>query len=387
MKTDVNEHMKRHGKDATLKHIDAAKEEPRKQQANGPDHSADKGQTERRIHFTKFGAIRLSTMTRYIVKGILPTSGIVVVWGPPKCGKSFWVFDVTAHVAAGWSYRGRRVKQCAVVYFALEGQLGFEARKEAFSKEHNVNDLPFYLSTDRIVLPRDGNAIITSIKQNFPDVTPGIVVLDTLNRSISGSENDPGDMGAYVRAADLIRETFGCLVIIIHHCGVEGQRPRGHTALTGADDAQVAVRRDDNKNIVATVEHMKDGPAGAEVVSFLEHITVGTDDDGEPITSCVVRDAAMEAAPKKSGPITKADRAFRELFNLINDGEIAKRPEDKHVPVAVTCVPHAKWKERLEKRHIINPEGNPRQEFQRIRVTLENDGRIGTWEKISWPVT
>jgi len=360
---------------------------PPKQQANGQDHDADKGQTGRRIHFTKFADIKLSTTTRYIVKGILPSSGIVVVWGPPKCGKSFWVFDVTAHTAAGWPYRGHRVKQCAVVYFALEGQLGFEAGKEAFSKAHSVDDLSFYLSTDRIVLPRDGPAIIASIKQNFPEVKPGIVVLDTLNRSISGSENDPGDMGAYVRAADLIRETLGCLVIIIHHCGIEEKRPRGHTSLTCADDAQIAVRRDANGNIVATVEYMKDGPTGAEIVSFLENIVVGTDDDGEPITSCVVRETTMEAAPKKSGGITKADRALKVLFDLINDGETVPRPDDKHVPVAVTCVTHAKWKERLEKRAIINPEGNPRQEFQRIRVTLENNGHIGTWEKLSWPVT
>ena len=50
------------------------------------------------------------------------------------------------------------------VYFALEGQLGFEARVEAFRKAHEVSDIPFYLSTDRIVLPQDGEAVVASIK-------------------------------------------------------------------------------------------------------------------------------------------------------------------------------------------------------------------------------
>lgn len=47
---------------------------------------------------------------------------------------------------------------------------------------HGASDIPFYLSADRIVLPKDGEAIIRSIMEQFPDVHPGIVVLDTLNR-------------------------------------------------------------------------------------------------------------------------------------------------------------------------------------------------------------
>jgi RecA-family ATPase len=41
-----------------------------------------------------------------------------------------------------------------------------------------------------------------------------------LNRSLNGSENDPKDMGNFVKAADAIRERFGAAVIVIHHCGI-----------------------------------------------------------------------------------------------------------------------------------------------------------------------
>jgi hypothetical protein len=37
-----------------------------------------------------------------------------------------------------------------------------------------------YLSADRIVLPQDGAAVVQSIRQQFPGVKPGVVVLDTL---------------------------------------------------------------------------------------------------------------------------------------------------------------------------------------------------------------
>ncbi|MCC8942002.1 AAA family ATPase [Bradyrhizobium sp. Arg68] len=301
---------------------------------------------EKRLRFTSFKQIQLSTAPRYLVKGILPNVGLVVVWGPPKCGKSFYVFDMVAHVAAGWEYRGRRVKQRPVVYFALEGQEGFVARVEAFKREHAVTDIPFFLSADRIVLPQDGAAVVRSIRDEFPDVRPGIVVLDTLNRSISGSENDPDDMGQYVRAADLIRETFDCVVIVIHHCGVEGVRPRGHTSLTGAADAQIAVKRDETDNIVVTVEYMKDGPNGDVIVSTLEQVVVGRDDDGDDITSCIIHpsdgDGSQQPRAKVTGQATVALRILTDCIGC--QGEAA--PATLDLPSGTRTISEKLW--RLE---------------------------------------
>ena len=72
--------------------------------------------------------ITISTTANYTVKGVLPRVGLAVVWGPPKCGKSFWTFDLVMHVATGRPYRGRRVRQGVVVYLALEGGSGFANR-------------------------------------------------------------------------------------------------------------------------------------------------------------------------------------------------------------------------------------------------------------------
>jgi hypothetical protein len=114
------------------------------------------------------------------------------------------------------------------------------------------------------------------------------VVLDTLNRSLTGSESSDEDMTAYVRAADSVCEAFNCAVVVVHHCGIESSRPRGHTSLTGAADAQIAVKRNAAGTIEANVEFMKDGPEGDSFAGRLESVQVGLDDDGEPITSCVV---------------------------------------------------------------------------------------------------
>ena len=95
-------------------------------------------------------------------------------------------------------------------------------------------------------------------------------MIDTLNRSFNGSESSDQDMGAYIRAADQLRERFRCAVVIVHHCGLDDKRPRGHTSLAGAADAQIAVHRvATTGEIVAKVEWMKDGAAGDEIANRL----------------------------------------------------------------------------------------------------------------------
>ena len=240
-----------------------------------------------RFHLTRFRDIAITEGVAYLVKDLLPTMGLVVVWGPPKCGKSFWMFDLSMHIALGWEYRGRRVQQGPVVYLALEGGKGFTHRVEAFRRRHSVTDAPFYLITDRTDLVNDHKQLIDEITGQSSE-RPALVVIDTLNRSLAGSENSDQDMAAYIRAADVIREAFECTVAIIHHCGVSGDRPRGHTSLTGAADAQLAVKRDDEGVIRVKVEWLKDGQEGAEIASGLEKVELGTDSYGDPIVSCVV---------------------------------------------------------------------------------------------------
>src|SRR5262249_20943418 len=152
--------------------------------------------------------------------------------------------DLSMHVAFGWDYRGRRVEKGPVVYAAFEGAEGFYYRAEAFRRTHNIKDDDepwFYLLASNAKLVRDHKAMIASTDEQTADAPPTIVVLDTLNRSIDGSESIDKDMGAYLAAAEAIVDAFWSAVIIVHHSGVDASRPRGHTSLTGTAAVQIAV--------------------------------------------------------------------------------------------------------------------------------------------------
>jgi hypothetical protein len=287
---------------------------------NELDAKREPSASGRVIPIIAFSEIKLGTTRRYLVHHLIPRIGLVVVWGPPKSGKSFWAFDLAMHIALGWKYRERRTQQGTVIYCAFEGQSGIETRVEAFRQKHLAEDhdpAACYFETLTLNLVREHQALIVAIKAKLGSTIPVAVFLDTLNRSLEGSENSDEDMTAYVRAADAIRETFKCAVVIVHHCGIDGTRPRGHTSLTGACDAQLSVKRDGSENIIVEVQFMKDGRQGDRIASRLEEIVVGIDEDGEEITSCVIEPVEIKENTEAGDPrLTKNQRT---MFTILHE--------------------------------------------------------------------
>jgi hypothetical protein len=344
-------------------------------------------------HFTltRFADIEPLDGEDYCVKGFLPRSGLAVVWGPPKCGKSFWTFDLLMHVALGWSYRGRLVRQGPVVYVCLEGAQGFRKRAEAFrrTKLRNGENPPFFETTTPLSLAADHQVLIADIKRQVGEEIPAVVCIDTLNRSFAGSESRDEDMAAYIKAADAIRDAFDCLVVIVHHCGHHGERPRGHSSLMGGLDVQIGVRRDAAGNVVAELELAKDSDVGLVFVSQLEPIELGRDQEDDPITSCVVMAIdGVKASAKPPRRLSKgAQIACRALHDAIGDfGEVP--PASNHIPPKVRTVSVDKWRERALAMGLCSSDESraKRQAFQRATEALVAANVAAIWQTHAWPV-
>src|SRR5262249_41455532 len=151
-----------------------------------------------RIKLVPFDQIELGHERPYLIRKLIPRVGVTVVWGAPKSGKSFSTFDMVMHVALGWEYRGRRVVQGPVIYAAFEGQSGIKARIAAFKQHHSVTEAPFYLLPAILDLVKDHAELIEAIRTELSGALPHAIVLDTLNRSLRGSESSDEDMSAYV---------------------------------------------------------------------------------------------------------------------------------------------------------------------------------------------
>ena len=355
---------------------------------NGWDHG-----NEPRFLLRPFADIRLGSDPKYVVKGLIPRPGLTVVWGPPKCGKSFFVADMAIHVAIGWEYRGHRVQQGPVVYLALEGSAGFVARLEAFRIRFvGMIDpsavVPFHLIANRLDLVQDHVQLIRDIEAQIGSKMPVMIVIDTLNRSLTGSESSDQDMGAYIKAADALKDAFGAAVVIVHHCGVDGTRPRGHTSLGGAVDAQIAVKRDTTGIITSKVEWMKDGPEGDEIYSRLEPIEVGIDRDGDPIISCVI--VPTDSQPTNDQRLSgNARLAWDCLSDLLADSD-TRHPGGPHVPANVITVTQDAWRKLFYARNVadssdpVKVQNAKQKAFKRASAALHERGFIGLFEGIVW---
>jgi hypothetical protein len=251
---------------------------------------------------------RLGTLDDTI-EGILPESaGLFVMYSAPGQGKSFTILDWLLSIAAGIPYHGREVKQKPAVYVAAEGQTGVLKRIKAWCNYHGLNlsdVLPdFHLLPIPIIIDDEKtlreavNAVIEL------EINPGIVVLDTLARSMSGDENSTKDMGKIVNACGLLREQTGAQIGIVHHTGKdETKGMRGAIALTGATDATYKTAYNKKTHVFTLFfERYKDDETPAPMFFRAEKVATGIfNRKGEELYSLVpVLDDEIKAEVVKS---------------------------------------------------------------------------------------
>lgn len=227
---------------------------------------------------------------RWMVRGVLPLEGLAALYGPSGSGKSFLVLDIAASIAGGaYDWFGRRVTQCPVTYCALEGEAGMGKRVNAWSLHHKkpVPDSLRFIAQPFDLLDGGDVAELAQAVQSAGGAN-GLVVLDTLNRAAPGAdENSSVDMGNIIAAAKRLQNLTGGLVLLVHHTGKDATKGlRGHSSLYAALDGAIEVGKTDSRREWA-VAKSKDDETGAVYAFKLEVVTVGVDDDGEEITSCV----------------------------------------------------------------------------------------------------
>jgi hypothetical protein len=292
----------------------------------------------------------------YLIEDLLPRRGLVVIWGKVKTLKSTWTLDAFLHVARGRPYRGLAVQQGRIVYCVFEGPHGYRNRIEALRRHYEIASdevVPFHLMPASINLIKERRLLITEIKAQLTErgiTDPPIgVVLDTLNRSLTGSESKDEDMGNYIKAADELREQFDSLVAIVHHCGHDETRPRGHSSLMGAIDGQIKVDRPERgTSMTAEVELMRDGPEGKVIRSIVKQIEVHTMPNGKVLTSPVLipdEAAAKTARLPKEMKNARSTAFVRALDEAMNKYGVIYQPDSGMIPV--TAVDQEKVRTRF----------------------------------------
>lgn len=242
-----------------------------------------------------------------LVKGLIGAGELSLIYGQPKCGKSFLSTALALAIAAGEQrWFDHRIKRPGpVLYVIMEGQGGYPQRLTAWSKRHGPVPKQFVCCTARLTLltpSEDIERLEDLIEAKEADLGAPfvLIVIDTAARAMTGAdENTVQDMGDFLaHLARLQDRHTRPHVQVIHHENAAGTKPRGSTSLLGAGDTFIRVERSGDGR-TWTLQSAKDDADG-EVHGFkLAVVDLGRDEDGDPITSCVVDPCAVAAAPER----------------------------------------------------------------------------------------
>ena len=275
------------------------------------NHYAGDNMSDGSAHSFHFVGIRASDVKPilsnfWLIKGVLPKKGLAIVYGAPGSGKSFFVADLVAHISAPHlgNWRGHKTATGDVAYCFLEG--GFAAQNRVAALRSRRGDLggfysyPYSMNLssrpaksqqyDAQATQADAFNLVASIRGQQESVA--CVVVDTLSRAMSGGdENSSKDMTAFISAMDYIAKELDCLVIVVHHNGKDQSKgARGHSSLLAAVDTEIEITRP-SKDLPcrnAKMTKLKEGGDGKEFPFELEIYSLGFDEDGDEVTTCLI---------------------------------------------------------------------------------------------------
>lgn len=296
-----------------------------------------------------FDDIQAALTDSYLVKGVIARESMSVVYGPSNSGKTFFALDLAYHIAIGAGWRGHRVAQAAVLYLAAEGGRGVANRIVALRQMHGVCDVPFALKRAGMDLLHDQADLQTvydlarAVQAKTPDL-PMLIVIDTLSRVMAGGdENSAADMTALIRNIDAIRAATGAHIMLVHHTGKDAARgARGHSSLRAATDTEIEVQNSEDdegaQHRAAMVTKQRDYQGGETFAFTLETVSLGHDQDGDEVSSCVVKTADAEefrAAKKAKKGLGGNQLLIAETFDqMVADGLAKPNPGGVGFPEA-----------------------------------------------------
>jgi hypothetical protein len=326
----------------------------------------------------------------WLIEGLLVQASNASLIAPPKSLKSFLALDWALHIAYGIPWQGRPVKQGGVIYIAGEGVGGMARRIAAWRAFHGCsgNPAPFRLVAVpfRIMSAQHVQAAVATAQamMEADGVRPLLYVNDTLARSMAGAdENSAQDMGQAIEGMDRIRAETQAAMLTVHHTGKDAERgARGSSALLGAVDTEITVKREDSL-LRVKVTAQKDAEEGDEIVVRAQKVGIDgrEPEDGKPSSLVLMKtDAQLKTdAPALSGGMAFGLKMLREA--IAAGGQTAMSPD---YPAGVRIVPIKAWRREFYARSHLESDDAKKKAFQRAAKDLAHRGVVGVCNDHVW---
>lgn len=322
----------------------------------------------------------------YIIKGLLAPCDLLLIYGGPGMGKSCIAPLLAYSIAQGMDVFGRRVRQGRVLYVASEDPHGMRIRIAALKVRHG-DALDMLLGDGLAGFMDPTGPAVLELSAKVATVKPAVVIFDTLAAGFHGlKENDPGSdgMGRVVEFARQLIGNHGVAVVILHHVPkADSGTPRGHGILLGAADVALALSRKASRRASAAFTKNRNGPSDGALYFSIEPVTLGKDDDGDPITAPIA--IAMDD-PGHTGPrLSPQEKNALEILQKLIEAEGKSLPTETDDPAsAPRCISEKRWQTECGLGSLSgaeNPSDRDRA-FRRVAKNLKSSSMVsakGEW--------
>jgi len=257
---------------------------------------------------------------KYLIKGLIPATGISACYGASGSGKSFLISDLGINLAFGNDWYGRKVKKCPVTFIVLEGAGGLSKRFQAWEKHFGQiipENCKVFIDSFALTSSNDVSNIVSEV--NNQGQRSGLIVIDTLNQASPGAdENNSKDMSLIIQNAQRLARETHCHVMLVHHTGKDASKGlRGHSSLIAALDVAIEVKREGSRRSWS-ISKSKDDTDTGQYHFELNQIVLGHDQDGDQISSCVIEPAIQTLiSSKQKRPQGAQQKIALDAFNSL----------------------------------------------------------------------
>lgn len=182
---------------------------------------------------------------------LVPEDGMVVMYGPPKTGKTFLAMDWAFHLSQGIPWRGYKTSfPLRVTYYAAEGLGSLGERQKALRQKRgwtDLNDNMQWMTGSRRIIGDQMNTALAEMIYSLDEHQPHVVFIDTLMRHTPGADiASNADMGRTVAWLDMMRQAYGTTFVLIHHTRKGDNGFMGAQHIYGSTDVMVQLQETDH---------------------------------------------------------------------------------------------------------------------------------------------
>lgn len=240
----------------------------------------------------------------FIIDEIIPESGLGMLHGQSGHGKTFYVMDMAYHIATGMDWHGKKTEGGHVIYLAGEGHHSLKFRLIGLKQKYGQSLSRLHVSQSGCNLntPEGLELARTAINTTIESTgeSPQIIFVDTLHRFLDGDENSSKDAKTMIDACDILKNEFGCTVILVHHTGLNADdRARGSSSWKGAMDFEYNIKKTGN-TLTMYCKKMKDSEEHKPIVFKLNCVDLNgiNHRTGKPVTTLILELSENQEPPK-----------------------------------------------------------------------------------------